>query len=119
MIAAALLNIALDILFIKAFNMGVAGAAIATVFAQLMPFVVCMAYMKKQYSALFINMLHLQFDKTQLKQSLKIGTPAMIQQVFVSIGFMSLQFLINGFGTDCMAAYTAASKADAFAEMPA
>lgn len=34
----------------------------------------------------------------------------MIQQVFVSIGFMSLQFLINGFGTDCMAAYTAASK---------
>ena len=43
----------------------------------------------------------------------------MIQQVFVSVGFMSLQFLINGFGTDCMAAYTAASKVDAFAEMPA
>ena len=32
---------------------------------------------------------------------------------------MSIQFLINGFGTDCMAAYTAASKVDSFAEMPA
>lgn len=119
LIAAALLNIILDILFIKAFNMGVAGAAIATVFAQMMSFVVCMAYMKKCYSTLFINMFHLQFDRVELKQSLRIGTPAMIQQVFVSIGFMSLQFLINGFGTDCMAAYTAASKVDAFAEMPA
>ena len=119
LIAAAILNIVLDILFIKAFNMGVAGAAIATVLAQMMSFVVCMTYMKKHYSALFINVFHLQFDKTELKKSLEIGTPAMIQQVFVSIGFMSLQFLINGFGTDCMAAYTAASKVDAFAEMPA
>ncbi len=43
----------------------------------------------------------------------------MLQQVFVSVGFMSIQFLINGFGTDCMAAYAAASKVDSFAEMPA
>lgn len=54
-----------------------------------------------------------------IEKSLVIGTPAMLQQVFVSVGFMSIQFLINGFGTDCMAAYTAASKVDSFAEMPA
>ena len=116
---AALVNIALDILFIKTFGMGVAGAAFATVLSQLLSFIVCMVYMKMHYPSLFINVLHLQFDKAELKKSLKIGTPAMIQQVFVSVGFMSLQFLINGFGTDCMAAYTAASKVDAFAEMPA
>ena len=119
LIAAALLNIVLDILFIKVFHMGVGGAAIATVISQILSFAVCMIYMKKHYSTLFINVFHLQFDKTELKKSLRIGTPAMIQQVFVSIGFMSLQFLVNGFGTDCMAAYTAASKVDAFAEMPA
>lgn len=119
LIAATLLNIFLDMLFIKTFYMGVEGAAIATVISQLFSFITCMAYMKKHYSNLFINVLRLQFDKTELKNSLKIGTPAMIQQVFVSVGFMSLQFLINGFGTDCMAAYTAASKVDAFAEMPA
>ncbi|MEY8424548.1 MATE family efflux transporter [Lachnospiraceae bacterium 38-14] len=119
LIVAALLNIVLDILFIKAFGMGVAGAAFATVLSQLLSFIVCMVYMKIHYRSLFINVLHLQFDKAELKKSLKIGTPAMIQQVFVSVGFMSLQFLINGFGTDCMAAYTAASKVDAFAEMPA
>lgn len=119
LIVAALLNIVLDILFIKAFHMGVEGAAIATVISQLLSFIVCMVYMKRHYSAFFINVFQLQFDKAELKKSLKIGTPAMIQQVFVSVGFMSLQFLINGFGTDCMAAYTAASKVDAFAEMPA
>ena len=118
LMVAALLNIALDILLIKIFHMGGAGAAVATVIAQIFSFVVCMIYMYKYYNSLFINVFHLQFDKNELKNSLKIGTPAMVQQVFVSVGFMSLQFLINGFGTDCMAAYTAASKVDAFAEMP-
>ena len=71
--------------------MGVAGAAFATVLSQLLSFIVCMVYMKIHYRSLFINVLHLQFDKAELKKSLKIGTPAMIQQVFVSVGFMSLQ----------------------------
>ena len=99
--------------------MGVSGAAVATVIAQMFSFIVCMCYMGYKYSELFIRIWNLQFDFGELKKSLVIGTPAMLQQVFVNVGFMSIQFLINGFGTDCMAAYTAASKVDSFAEMPA
>lgn len=119
LIAATLINIVLDVFFITVLDMGVSGAAVATVIAQTFSFVVCMWYMKYKYPDLFIRIWSLQLDLEELKKSLVIGTPAMLQQVFVSVGFMSIQFLINGFGTDCMAAYTAASKVDSFAEMPA
>lgn len=119
LIAATLINIILDIFFIAVLDMGVSGAAVATVIAQTFSFITCMCYMRHRYPDLFIRIGHLQLDSGELKKSLVIGTPAMLQQVFVSVGFMSIQFLINGFGTDCMAAYTAASKVDSFAEMPA
>lgn len=119
LIAATLINIVLDIFFITTLKWGVAGAAIATVMAQTFSFLTCMFYMHWRYPELFIRFWNLQLDCHELKKSLIIGTPAMLQQVFVSVGFMSIQFLINGFGTDCMAAYTAASKVDSFAEMPA
>lgn len=119
LIAATFLNIVLDITFIKIFQWGVSGAAIATVISQLFSFIVCMIYMYYHYAEFYIHVNSLQFDWQQLKQSLIIGLPATLQQVFIGIGFMSIQFLINGFGTDCMAAYTAASKVDSFAEMPA
>ncbi|MDU4974100.1 MAG: MATE family efflux transporter [Hungatella hathewayi] len=119
LIAATLINIVLDIFFITALKWGVAGAAAATVTAQTFSFITCMAYMRRRYPELFIRLWDLQFDRRELRKSLVIGTPAMLQQVFVSVGFMSIQFLINGFGTDCMAAYAAASKVDSFAEMPA
>jgi len=119
LIAATFLNIVLDITFIKIFQWGVSGAAIATVISQLFSFIVCMIYMYYHYAEFYIHVNSLQFDWQQLKQSLIIGLPATLQQVFIGVGFMSIQFLINGFGTDCMAAYTAASKVDSFAEMPA
>ena len=119
LIVATLINIVLDIFFITTLKWGVAGAAIATVIAQTFSFLTCMFYMQWRYPELFIRFWNLQLDRHELKKSLVIGTPAMLQQVFVSVGFMSIQFLINGFGTDCMAAYTAASKVDSFAEMPA
>lgn len=119
LVAATLLNIVLDITFIKIFHWGVSGAAIATVISQLFSFIVCMIYMYYHYAEFYIHINSLQLDWQQLKQSLIIGLPATLQQVFIGVGFMSIQFLINGFGTDCMAAYTAASKVDSFAEMPA
>lgn len=119
LIMAAITNIVLDIFFITALEWGVAGAAIATVISQTFSFVTCMLYMRWRYPELFIKLFALQLDIHELKESLMIGTPAMLQQVFIGVGFMSIQFLINGFGTDCMAAYTAASKVDSFAEMPA
>lgn len=119
LIAASLLNIGLVIFFVITINLGVAGAAITTVISQTFSLLACMFYMRQRYPALFIRFESLQIDYHELKKSLFIGTPAILQQIFVSVGFMSIQFLINGFGTDCMAAFTVASKVDSLAEMPA
>ena len=119
LISSVLLNTLLDLLFIKGFAYGLVGAALATAIAQLFSFVVCLLYMHKYYPELVPNFFHLKWRWRILKHSLAIGFPAMLQQVFISLGFLVIQFLVNGFGTSAIAAYTAASKVDAFAEMPA
>ncbi|MGN1250627.1 MAG: MATE family efflux transporter [Candidatus Spyradocola sp.] len=119
LIAASLLNVALDLFLIAVLHWGVAGAAIATVAAQAFSFAACALFIRRRHPDLSLRPRALQLDAAELKKSLAIGTPAMLQQVFIAVGFMSIQYLINSFGTDCMAAYTAASKVDSFAEMPA
>lgn len=115
---AYLQTILLDVIFIKFFTYGVVGAALATVLAQVFSFIVCLRYMYRYYPKLAPNLLHLKLKVSVLKTSLAIGLPAMLQQIFISLGFLVIQFLVNGFGANAIAAYTAASKVDAFAEMP-
>lgn len=76
-------------------------------------------YMKQKYPDLFPHLFDLKWSNKELRSSLSIGLPAMLQQVFISFGFLVIQFLVNSFGTSAIAAYTAASKVDSFAEMPA
>ena len=116
---AYLQTILLDVIFIKFFTYGVVGAALATVLAQVFSFIVCLRYMYRYYPKLAPNLLHLKWKVSVLKTSLAIGLPAMLQQIFISLGFLVIQFLVNGFGANAIATYTAASKVDAFAEMPA
>lgn len=118
LVIAMVLNIILDITFVAVVHMGIAGAAIATVISQFFSWIACLLYMNQKYPQFRISMTKLKFQKKELVDSLKIGIPSMIQQVFICIGFLSIQYMINGFGTDCIAAYTAASKIDSFAEMP-
>ena len=128
LLLGAILNIGLDPIFIYVLEMGVAGAAIATAISQLVSTLVYLNYVLRKKSAFTFSVREFAPTKQMMAEILKIGVPTLtfqlltslsIQQVFVSVGFMSIQFLINGFGTDCMAAYTAASKVDSFAEMPA
>ena len=118
LIIAMFLNTILDVTFVAIFHMGIAGAAAATVISQFFSWISCMVYINTKYPDFRINIIKLQFDRKELNASLKIGIPTMIQQVFICIGFLTVQYMINGFGTDCIAAYTAASKIDSFAEMP-
>ena len=51
----------------------------------------------------------IQLGGGYLKEILIIGMPAMLQQVLISLGFIVIQILVNGFGTDCIAAFISAS----------
>ncbi|MCY6484907.1 MATE family efflux transporter [Clostridium aestuarii] len=112
------INIVLDLLFIYIFRLGVNGAAWATVIAQGCSFVFGVYYLNKNHRIFKLNVRKMTFDKQIFKLSLKIGLPTGIQQMLFAIGIGALQALVNGFGENTMAAFTAASRIDSFATMP-
>lgn len=118
LIISTLINIILDLVFILRLGWGVAGAAWATVIAQGCSFIFGIYYLNKNHEVLKLNIKDMKFDKHIFRLSLKIGLPTGVQQMLFSVGIMALQSIVNSFGTDAVAAYTAASKVDSFASMP-
>lgn len=118
LIISTVINIILDLVFILVFHWGVAGAAWATIIAQACSFLFGIYYLNKNHEVLKFNIKTMKFDKNIFKKSLKIGLPSGVQQMLFSIGMMGLQGMVNSYGTDTVAAYTAASKVDSFASMP-
>ena len=108
LITAVILNIILDIFFVAVLNSGVAGAAIATVISQFISFFLCLLYIKFKYPNLIFQKHYFNLNFNILKEILIIGMPAMLQQVLISLGFIVIQILVNGFGTDCIAAFISA-----------
>ena len=115
---ATVINIILDLLFVIAFRWGVVGVAIATIIAQMASWIFGIIYMRKKYEILRFPILKFKFDKEIFKKILKLGLPTGIQQTLFSIGIMSLQSLVNGYGSDFIAGFNAANKIDTFAFMP-
>ncbi len=108
-VASSVLNLGLDCLFIFVFGMGVAGAAIATIFSQFISTLICL---KKIMS---IEVCRLK--KENYKNSwgmygnlLKNGIPMAFMNSITAIGCMVVQYFVNGFGVACTAAYSACSK---------
>ena len=75
LILASLLNIALDFFFILSLHMGVAGAAYATVLAQVVSGALCLLYMAKRYPQLKMSRDDWRFDMRFALEHLKVGVP--------------------------------------------
>jgi putative MATE family efflux protein len=119
LIIASLFNILLDLLFVIVLRWGVAGAAFATIIAQLGAFITAIIYLNRTHKLININFLKLKFDKAIFFQSVRIGVPAGFQQTFVAIGLIALYRVVNDFGTDVTSAFAAATTVDNLARLPA
>jgi putative MATE family efflux protein len=119
LIISTITNIILVLLFVMVFHWGIAGAAVATVIAQGGAFFTGVVYINRTSKLIHINLFNLKFDKTILIQSIKIGLPMGMQQMFVALGMTALFKIVNGYGTSVIAAYTVAGRIDTFAMMPA
>jgi putative MATE family efflux protein len=119
LIAASLLNVVLDLVFVVAFHWGVSGAAWATIISQAASFIGGLVYLDTRNKLVSLDIKRLMFDSAIFKKSLEIGLPTGVQQVMVSVGMMALSRIVNGFGTSTIAAFAAASRLDTFASMPA
>lgn len=119
LLISSVLNIGLDLLFILKFHWGVAGAAFATTISQYLAatvsFVTLLIYIRKNFRTEEKPAL---FSVILLKSIAKVGIPSMVTSSIVSVGFVAMQSLINSFGTDVMAAYTAAVRIDGIAIVP-
>lgn len=118
LVIATVINIVLDLVFVIVFHWGVAGVAIATIIAQAFSWIFGIVYMRKRYEILRFSILKFKFDKEIFKKILKLGLPTGIQQTLFSIGIISLQSLVNSYGSDFIAGFNAANKIDTFAFMP-
>lgn len=118
-IFSTLLNIGLDLLFVLVFEWGIKGVAYASVLAQAIAFLGVTIQINKGNSLIHFSLKSLVFDWKIFMQSLRIGLPTGLQQSFVAMGMIAILRIVNDFGTDTIAAFTAASRLDSFASMPA
>lgn len=120
LIWSSLLNIALVALFVLVFGWGVEGSAWATFIAQAFAFGISVRYIQTSKEKL-VRVAFKEFVITgeELAKIFRIGLPTAVQMGLVSLSFIALSAIVNPFGTDVMAGYTAASRLDSFAILPA
>ena len=103
-------NIGVDIWFVKAFRMGVAGVAWATFLCQGISCVLAMFVVFRRLAKIEGKEKAAIFDTQILMQIVEIAIPSTLQQSFISLGNIVIQSIINGFGAPVMAGYSAAVK---------
>ena len=117
LIFSSLFNIVLDVISVTWLNMGVAGVAWATLIAQgisaVLSFIVFMRLMRqlsKEPSGIF--------DRTELLSMTKIALPSILQQSTVSIGMMLVQSVVNSFGSQALAGFSAGMRIESICVVP-
>ncbi len=118
LIASALLNTGLDLLFVLGFGMQVEGVALATVLAQVVSAVLILITLTLEKGNYGIRWRRLRIDRDSLRQILRLGLPSSVQSAITSFSNVFVQSYINQFGSACMAGYGVYGKIDAFALIP-
>lgn len=108
--ASSTSNIAVDILFVKGFQMGVSGVAWATFLCQGISCALALIFVFKKLAAIPESQKGPFFSLELLKEIAVIAIPSILQQSFISIGNIFIQSIINGFGAGVMAGYSASVK---------
>ena len=109
MVVASITNIILDLLFVLVFHWGIAGAAAATLLAQLVSGIFCLYHLSK------LEVIHMTKDDLKIQgqmcaRLLGLGFPMAFQNCIIAVGGMILQFAVNGVGVIFIAGYTASNK---------
>ena len=117
LIFSSVFNVALDLLLVKNFSMGVTGVAWATLIAQGISVVLSFIVLVWEFKKLNIGRAKF-FEKSELLPMAKIAFPSIIQQSTVSIGMMLVQSVVNGFGSEALAGYSAAIRVESLCIVP-
>lgn len=118
LIISSFINIALDLLFVGVFHMGVGSAAAATAISQLVSMLLCMARLIRSERDYHVDVRKIRFEKRALVEILQNGLPAGLQNSIISIANVVVQSNINAFGAAAMAGCGAHSRIEGFGFLP-
>ena len=112
LIVCCFTNIALDLLFVAVFKMGVVGAALATILSQAISAVLVMTSLIRTRDIYRLYLSRIRIDWIMLKRIVRIGFPAGLQSILYSVSNVIIQSAVNTLGTDNVAAWAAYGKVD-------
>ncbi len=118
LIFSSVLNIILDLWMVGGLNLGVAGAAIATVIAQGIAAVISFTILMRLLSAYAVEGKVQRFRRDMFPTGVKVAIPSIIQQSIVSIGMLLTQSAVNQFGSSALAGYSAGSRLESLCIVP-
>ena len=110
LVCSSTANIFMDILFVTAFDMGVAGVAWATFICQGISCIFAMMFVFKRLATIKAEATPPLFSWALLKDISIVAIPSILQQSFISVGTIIVQGTINGFGPSVIAGYSASVK---------
>lgn len=117
-IISTFINIAMDLIFVIVFDLGVFGVAIATVLAQMISFCLALIMFLRNYPEFRLKKEDFRISKQIIGQTLTIGLPMGLQSSITAIGCTLMQSAVNSLGTDYVAAYSTASKIQTIVSTP-
>lgn len=118
LIFSSVLNVILDVLFVGVFHFGVWSAAIATVISQVASVVLCVIHLVRRTDAFRVCFSKIRFHWDMLKEIVKYGLPAGVQNSVIALANVMVQTQINSFGKFATAAYGSHAKIEGFVFMP-
>lgn len=113
-----LLNLILDPLLMIGFHMGTAGAALATLFAKMVPALVAFFLLCRKNQEVHLDVYHMKFEKEKLKLILQIGLPTAIGGSTMQFGFLLMSRNVYAYGDQAMAAYGIGNKVNGLITLP-
>lgn len=118
LVIAVVLNIGLDIYFIKNLGMGVKGAAYATVISQIAAVVISLLNIYFRMPVLRLTLKEFVIDLTLLKKTMSYSLSYAVQQTIIFTGAVFVQGAVNPLGIDSIAAFNSGSRIDGFILTP-
>ena len=115
LLISVLVNAALDYLMVGPWQMGISGAAWATVLSQGLSALCCLAYIYKRDRDLICTRYDIHFDRSLMRRTLSFGCASALHQSSLYIGKIFVQGAVNLLGTPGIAAYTATMRVEGFA----
>lgn len=118
LILSSIVNVALDLTFVLAFDMGVFGVALATIIAQATAAVTCIIYAYKKVEYFRLTKEQLIPRPRIIVESIRLGVPIALQNSMIAISCMALQGVVNTYGETVMASYTIIGRIEQIVQQP-